>query len=109
MARAAACFIFPPFHPIKNRDRTTQGLRKVEGFSLGRRKKAPKRFCGFACANSATFRNDNQDAAQAAFNEAAEDELPIVEVLPAGFRHAGQDTLFTVTPEADNQVNAGPL
>jgi ribosomal protein L11 methylase PrmA len=51
--------------------------------------------------------DNDQNATQATFDQAAENEFPILEVFSTGFRDASQDTLFAILREPDDQVNAG--
>src|SRR5947207_13416159 len=53
--------------------------------------------------------NDNHDAAKATLNQPAQDELPILEILTAWSRNAGQDLFLAVTAQPDDDVNTlGP-
>lgn len=46
-----------------------------------------------------------QDAPQAAFDQTAQDVFPLLEVLASEAKQTGQDTLFAVAAQADDQVD----
>src|SRR5439155_7189159 len=48
-----------------------------------------------------------QDASQAAFDQAAQDVFPLLEVLASEAEEAGQDALLAVAAEAHDQVDRG--
>src|SRR5579885_171439 len=50
--------------------------------------------------------DQQQDAPQAAFDQTAEDVFPLLEVLASEAEQAGQDTLFAVAAETNDQVDA---
>ena len=50
--------------------------------------------------------DQQQDAPQAAFDQTAENVFPLLEVLASEAEQAGQDTLFAVAAETNDQVDA---
>src|SRR5262245_14122572 len=50
--------------------------------------------------------NDDHDATKATFNESSLNELPIFKIFTAWSRHTGEDLLFAVTAQANDNVDA---
>src|SRR6202022_3659161 len=51
--------------------------------------------------------NDEENAAQTPLNQAAQDQLPVFQILAAGFREAGQHSFLAIPAQTDDQVNTG--
>jgi len=52
---------------------------------------------------------DDENAAKTALEQAAQDELPVFQILAAGLGEAGQHSFFTIPTQPDDQVDASGL
>ena len=49
--------------------------------------------------------NDDENTAQTALEQAAQDELPVFQILAAGLCKAGQHSFFAIPTQPNDQVN----
>ena len=53
--------------------------------------------------------HDDEDATQTALEQAAQDQLPVFQILAAGLAEAGQHAFLAIAAETDDEVNTGGL